>query len=285
MYVNDGFWKWSTHWVVFFFYSSYLHDNEFTLGTAEIVKLLSKTERHCGIRGGILTILVQLQSWTNTSLFKIKPLRESNDSSSYILLSALSIREEIYVFSSDYSSTRLLFEVLNTWMFIWAHLERTCPCQISWQQNPCRVCKAWGRTVSPYPPARSRKHDSGTAFWWRCPPGWHEPARLSPGGPGACVWHGAGVQIQWDRRGGSERSACCLNCRGHCEPGAAGGRSCSLRNDWPSCSASAFLCSKSWSTSGKKLESRALGKFLQIKKRKKERKTPIYTFCSLSVWC
>lgn len=101
------------HWVVFF-YSSYLHDNEFTLGTAEIMKLLSKTECHCGIRGRILTILVQLQSWTNTSLFKIKPLRQSNDPSSYILLSALSIREEIYVFRGDYSSTRLPFEVLNT---------------------------------------------------------------------------------------------------------------------------------------------------------------------------
>lgn len=177
-------------------------------------------------------------------------------------------------------TTLLLFEVLNTWMFTRAHLERTCPCQISWQQNPCRVCKAWGRTVSSHPPARSRKHDSGTAFWWRCPPGWHEPARLSPGGPGACAWHGAGVQIQWDRRGGSERSACCPNCRGHREPGAAAGISYSLRNDWPSCSASAFLCSKSWSTSGKKLESRTLGKFLQIKKRKKER--PKYTLFALN---
>lgn len=78
----------------FFFYSSYLHNNEFTLGTAEIMKLLSKTECHCGIRGGILTLLVQLQSWTDKSLLKIKALRQSNDPSSYILLSASSIEKK-----------------------------------------------------------------------------------------------------------------------------------------------------------------------------------------------
>lgn len=40
---------------------SYLHKDQFGLGTAEIMELLSKTEGHCGIRSRNLTLLVQLQ--------------------------------------------------------------------------------------------------------------------------------------------------------------------------------------------------------------------------------
>lgn len=42
---------------------SYLHNNKFRLGAAEILKLLSKTECDSRIRGRILTLLVELKSW------------------------------------------------------------------------------------------------------------------------------------------------------------------------------------------------------------------------------
>lgn len=39
---------------------SYLHNDEFRLGAAEILKLLPKTECDSGIRSRVLTLLVEL---------------------------------------------------------------------------------------------------------------------------------------------------------------------------------------------------------------------------------
>lgn len=43
---------------------SHLHDDQFVLGAAEIMELLSETQGHCWIWGRKLTLLVQLHSWT-----------------------------------------------------------------------------------------------------------------------------------------------------------------------------------------------------------------------------
>lgn len=42
---------------------SHLHNDQLVLGAAEILELLSKTQGHCWIWSGNLTLLVLLQSW------------------------------------------------------------------------------------------------------------------------------------------------------------------------------------------------------------------------------
>lgn len=42
---------------------SYLHDDEFRLGAADVLKLLPKTECDGGIRSRVLALLVELESW------------------------------------------------------------------------------------------------------------------------------------------------------------------------------------------------------------------------------
>lgn len=56
--------------------ASHLHDDQFVLGAAEVMELLSKTQGHCWIWGRNLTLLVQLQSWnTHKSKHLVNVLR------------------------------------------------------------------------------------------------------------------------------------------------------------------------------------------------------------------
>ncbi len=160
-----------------------------------------------------------------------------------------------------------------------AHLEETFLCQKSWPQHPSPACMAWGCIVSPLHPARSRRHGSGKAFWWRCPLGWHGPAHLSPDGQGACAWHGAGDRTRWARLGGNKHSACCLSCTGCNDPGAVVGRFGSLQSDWPLCCASAFLHSRSWSSFGRKLERRELSELCKWRNNAKCIITVLHYYC------
>lgn len=131
------------------------------------------------------------------------------------------------------------------------YLVGTSLCQKSGQQRPSPVCRAFGCTVSPPGSAHSRRLCSGTDVWWRCPPGLPGPECLSPRGPKVFWWCGAGGQTLWARREGNGHSAWYLNCRGRRGPGAAAPvRSCIHLGESPVCSASAFLRSRNWPSSG-----------------------------------
>lgn len=227
---------------------SHLHNDQFALGVAQIMQLLTKTQSHCRVGSRKLPLLVQLQSW--------------NTQSTWTAVRTIFVIIMIFI-AVSIDEKCMCFELLK-WLNMEAHLEETFQCQKSWRQRPSQVSKAWDCIASPPLPARSRRLGSGTTFWWRCRPGWHVPARLSPGGPGAYAWHGAGGHTLWAQQRGNEHSACCLNCIELHDQGAAVGRCGSLRDKWQTWCSSVFLRSRNWSSSGRKLEQRTFGELCRL---------------------
>lgn len=118
---------------------SHLHNDQFVLGAAEIMELLSKTQSHCGIWGRNLTLLVQLQSWSVQ--------KKTN------VLRAFAVTDSMALLTRGTRTPKLNPQT---------HPGETSQCQRSSQQRPSPVCRAWGYTAAPPQPAPSRRLCSGT---------------------------------------------------------------------------------------------------------------------------